>query len=125
MRSEDEDLSIGMVWAFAKGSPLTEEFDRFILHCMSSGLHDFWTYQSEARNKIRGARWLRAQKESPVRDKLQEINDMRLQREGLALTSLYGILVLAIIGLAASVVVYFIELIFRYIQSTLGAGCLN
>jgi len=96
LKSEDNFISWPMIFAFRKGSPITQEFNFIVSQSMASGLHDFWIQQDKERYGRIGSSWLRLQSDSKVRQRLEEL--AQVSQLSLSINSFYGIGVIFCVG---------------------------
>jgi hypothetical protein len=90
LKSEDTDLSVGVTWAFTKGSPLTQYFNQIIQHLMAVGLKEQWLIWDEERNKVQSTRWMKQQKNTELKQ-IVEAYATQEEIKGLPLTVFYGV----------------------------------
>lgn len=90
VKSEDTDLSVGVTWAFPKGSPLMQYFNQLFLHLIAVGLKEQWMIWDEERNKVQSTRWMKQQKDTELMEIVEKYN-MDEVIKGLPLKVFYGV----------------------------------
>jgi len=116
IRSNDIDIKWGMMWTFAKGSPLTATFDRIKGQVLAAGLFEKWMEADWYKKKRDGVHWLREQTHSKIKKTIQDVlND--LSRGGampLGLANLLDIFTIVGLGLGCSLLFWIGENVQRY-----------
>jgi len=100
VQSEDSFVSVPMILAFRKGSPIITEFNHVVLQTMASGLFDHWSNRDLDRYRILGSRWLKSQQENKVRLRLEELAQASTPK--LAIKSFHGVAMFCGLGLIAA-----------------------
>ena len=105
IKSLDSDYTCHIIWAFPKGSPFIESFDKVLLNILAAGLYDYWKNTDGHETRVTGSKWLKKQTNSGIRDKLEAVTaTLALGPKPLTNSSLLGLYLVVLVGIIVSTI---------------------